>query len=111
MLKDANPGCLDLSFGGVFGPDEDHHLNAKRELKEELNLDTEGLGFTFRYVGCRPYCDRWTDQFAYIFALNIYDERVLAGMKLQETEVDSVMWLSRSEIDELFAKQMLEPGC
>ena len=32
MLKDANPGCLDLSTGGLHGPDEDHMLNAEREL-------------------------------------------------------------------------------
>ena len=39
MIKDNNPGCYDLSTGGVFGPDEPPMLNAERELKEELNLD------------------------------------------------------------------------
>lgn len=44
MIKDNNPGCLDLSTGGVFGPDEasSPFLNASRELKEELNLSTHG---------------------------------------------------------------------
>ena len=61
MLKDANPGCYDLSFGGVFSPDESHYLNAERELKEELNLPVISDEITFRYVGYRPYFDPWTN--------------------------------------------------
>ena len=55
MLKDSNPGCFDLSLGGVFAPDESPLLNATRELKEELNLPTEGDQFTFTFAGSIPY--------------------------------------------------------
>ena len=47
MLKDANPGCLDLSTGGVFAPDEPHMLNAEREVGEELGLPIRGDDLTF----------------------------------------------------------------
>lgn len=55
MLKDSNPGCIDLSFGGVFAPEESPLLNATRELKEELNLPTSGDEFTFTFAGAIPY--------------------------------------------------------
>ena len=100
MLKDANPGCYDLSFGGVFAPDESHHLNASRELKEELNLPTIGDEFTFSFAGIKSYQDAWTSQFAYMFVMRIYDESVLKELKLQESEVESVEWWSVPDIFE-----------
>ena len=80
MIKDNNPGCLDLSTGGVFGPDEaaSPTLNATRELKEELNLPTQGDEFTFTFAGAIPYQDPWTSNFAYPFVMRIYDESILS---------------------------------
>ena len=76
MIKDANPGCFDLSTGGLVGPDEPHMLNAERELAEELNLPIQGDDFTFTYVGHRPYSDNFTSHYAYIYVMNVYNDRV-----------------------------------
>ena len=78
MIKDSNPGCLDLSTGGLFSPEESHMLNAERELHEELGLDIRDTACTFRFVACRPYSDQWVSHFAYLFALNVYnDEKIV----------------------------------
>ena len=103
-MKDANPGCYDLSVGGVFAPDESHHLNAERELHEELNLLTKGDDFTFTYCGCRPYSNQYTSHYAYIFVMNVYDDRVFKAMQLQKSEVNSVEWWSADEIEQKWAE-------
>ncbi len=56
-MKDMNPGCYDLSTGGVFGPDESPMLNAQRELKEELNLEIDHFKQSFRFLGFKLYQD------------------------------------------------------
>ena len=99
ILKDSNPGCFDLSLGGVFGPDESPLLNATRELKEELNLPTEGDQFTFTFAGSFPYQDPWTSNFAYPYVMRVYDEDVLDQIKLQETEVEAIEWWSIAKVE------------
>jgi 8-oxo-dGTP pyrophosphatase MutT (NUDIX family) len=94
MIKDNNPGCYDLSTGGVFGPDEPPMLNAERELKEELNLDIRHPKALFRFLGYKLYLDQAQNNFCALFMMRAWDDSVFDNLKLQETEVESVEWWS-----------------
>ena len=102
MTKDANPGCLDLSTGGVFAPDEHHLENAERELEEELGLRTDLPKTSFRFVCTRPYVDHWTRQFSYLYFLRVYDDHVFANVRLQEAEVEGIEFMSIGEIEQRY---------
>ena len=45
MQKDLNPGFYDLTTGGVVGEGEDDYINAVREVKEEVGIETNQLEF------------------------------------------------------------------
>lgn len=105
MIKDNNPGCYDLSTGGVFGPDEPPMLNAERELKEELNLDTKNPKALFRFLGYKFYQDQVQNNFCALFMMRAWDDSVFDNLKLQETEVESVEWWSVAEINYEINKQ------
>jgi 8-oxo-dGTP pyrophosphatase MutT (NUDIX family) len=105
QFKDFGPGLLDGSPGGVLGFGESYLENAAREIQEEMGIDiTERNTFGNRIER--------------LFAFSYQDERVrvfgecfqatyngpLEDLKLQETEVDSVMVMLQSELIERMEK-------
>jgi 8-oxo-dGTP pyrophosphatase MutT (NUDIX family) len=105
QFKDFGPGLLDGSPGGVLGFGESYLENASREIQEEMGIDiTERNTFGNRIER--------------LFAFSYQDERVrvfgecfqatyngpLEDLKLQETEVESVVVMVESELTERMEK-------
>lgn len=99
--KDSNPGCYDISSAGHMSAGEEPIPSAIREIGEELGLavgpeDLEYAGlfcgtFDKEFYGL-PFHDR---EFSYVYVLR-RDVRE-AELHLQESEVESVLWMDYEE--------------
>lgn len=96
LSKDYCPGMLDLAAGGVVAYGEDNHLNAQRELMEELGLFVPILpvaSFAYQDSGSRVFGHLWLAQ---------SDQTPV----LQASEVAALSWLTAAEIDALDRTQV-----
>ncbi len=50
LSKDVAPGKWDTSVGGHVNPGEDILTAAKREMKEELGIESRGLDYLYSYL-------------------------------------------------------------
>lgn len=101
LHKDSHPGCYDISSAGHISAGEGVIESAVREIGEELGICADERDF--EYVGVRkakfdsefygkPFHDR---ELSHVF---IYRKPINeSSLKLQESEVQSVMW---TEFDE-----------
>ena len=94
MRKDYCPGRLDPVPGGVVGFGEACHDNARRELQEEMGIDTSVHPmrrlFAFPYEDGRVRC--WGE---------LYEVRYSGGMEditCQEEEVEEVLRMSLADL-------------
>ncbi len=100
--KDSFPGCYDISSAGHIPAGQDYTESAVRELKEELGIEADPqelhlIGVhkgtcdtSFRGKPFRNY------EYSHVY---IYDGTGLdtGQLKLQEEEVESVLWLDYEE--------------
>tara|TARA_B100000795_G_scaffold269361_1_gene258514 strand:+ start:127 stop:1428 length:1302 start_codon:yes stop_codon:yes gene_type:complete len=92
-LKDYCPGEIDPCMGGCVGEGESYKDNAKRELKEELGVDSEVQHlFTFLYPGDDSTSPIWGDVWETEIDIEIHD------LQLQPEEVDEVFLMSPEDI-------------
>lgn len=110
--KDSNPGCYDISSAGHMSAGEEPIPSAIREIGEELGLavgpeDLEYVGlfcgsFDKEFYGL-PFHDR---EFSYVYVLR-RDVRE-AELHLQESEVESVLWMDCEECLQAVRKNTIE---
>lgn len=110
--KDSNPGCYDISSAGHMSAGEEPIPSAIREIGEELGLavgpeDLEYVGlfcgsFDKEFYGL-PFHDR---EFNYVYVLR-RDVRE-AELHLQESEVESVLWMDCEECLQAVRKNTIE---
>ena len=95
--KSSFPGCYDISSAGHIPAGDSYKISALRELEEELGVQAEEKELI--YCGDRkiiwddvffgkPFHDR---QISRVFLLWL--DREEREFKLQESEVDSVLWM------------------
>ncbi len=95
--REPKMGMLDLP-GGFTDPDESAEETCVRELKEELNLEIPASGF--RYFKSQPnnYLYKGipykTEDLVFIAG---FPEN--AELKLEKSEIESVRWIKKSEIN------------
>ena len=100
-VKDSNAGCYDISSAGHVAAGDDYLNSAVREMQEELGIqaDPEELqfvgihhgGFEDVFYGM-PFRD---DELSSVY---VYSEPVdIAGLSLQQEEVEEVIWMDYSE--------------
>jgi len=112
--KDSFPGCYDISSAGHVPAGVDFVASGLRELQEELSIVvTEdelvecGLHHTFHlneFHGV-SYVD---NQVAKVFLL--WKDKEVEDLKLQEEEVESVIWMDFEECKEAVRNQTI-PTC
>lgn len=99
--KDAFPGCYDISSAGHLPAGQDYLPSAIRELEEELGIVAEEKDLIF--VGIHEgYCEEnfygkpfINHEISHVY---LYEKEVNAEeLVLQESEVESVKWMSLSE--------------
>lgn len=112
--KDSYPGCYDISAAGHVAAGEDILESAKRELREELGITacTEDLeavgihkGWTEDVFYGRAFKDyEWSHVYLYRRTLE------LSGLKLQESEVEEVLWMDYGKCLRMIQENSL-PNC
>lgn len=110
--KDAHPGCYDISSAGHIPAGADFLSSAIRELKEELGIsaspeDLKYIGMHNGYVETEFYGKPFVNN--ELSAVYIYNKDVnIDELKLQEEEVESVMWIDYEECLEKMNNGTLE---
>lgn len=112
--KDSNPGCYDISSAGHISAGDGVLESAVREIGEELGICAQESDF--EYVGLRkvefdsefygkPFHDR---ELSHVF---LYRKHVNENaLKLQKSEVESVMWMDFDECCRAVANNTI-PHC
>ena len=103
--KDAFPGCYDISSAGHLPAGQDYLPSAVRELYEELGIRAQEEDLIFLGIH-RGYCEDVfygkpfrNHEVSHVY---LYDRPVDADrLTLQESEVESVKWMS---LDQCYEK-------
>lgn len=99
--KDAFPGCYDISSAGHIPAGVDYISSAIRELEEELGVTATEDEFIFcgdKYViwdDCFHNEEFHDRQYSRVFA--IWKDMEYEDFKLQEEEVDGILWMDFDE--------------
>lgn len=110
--KDSHPGCYDISSAGHICAGDEPLESALRELEEELGilakpeeLQAFGVGhkqFEGEFYG-KPFRDNQRS------ILYLYQEPVdIEQLKLQESEIESVMWMDYEEALQAIRENTIE---
>ena len=110
--KSSFPGCYDISSAGHIPAGNSYEVSALRELEEELGVKAEGKDLI--YCGDRkviwddvffgkPFHDR---QISRVFLLWL--DREESEFTLQESEVDSVLWMDFDQCYDGVQKNLFE---
>lgn len=99
--KDAFPGCYDISSAGHIPAGVDYIPSAIRELEEELGVTATKEEFIF----CGDRSVDWDDVFhgvefhdrQYSRVFCIWKDMDYEDFKLQEEEVDGILWMNFDE--------------
>lgn len=98
--KDIYPGYYDVAAGGVVLAEEDYEESAKRELFEELGINSDKLKYHFDHF----HADDTNKVWGRIFSC-VHD----GPMVLQEEEVESGIFLDPHEVLKMCDKQPFTP--
>lgn len=100
--KDSYPGCLDISSAGHMHAGDGMEESVVREFSEELGIKAPYSDFTFAFdhrsyhesvFYGRPFRD------AELSHVHIYEKPVdIENLTLQKEEVESVQWISLSDL-------------
>jgi isopentenyldiphosphate isomerase len=99
--KDSFPGCYDISSAGHIPAGVDFIPSALRELEEELGVKATRNELHYcgqrRILNHRIFNDRpfWDNQISNVYCL--WRDVEPEELKLQESEVESVMWMDFSQ--------------
>ena len=107
--KELYPNAWDIAVGGHISAGEDEITSAKRELKEELGIDSDDL--------VMEKVDRITEmlnnngvisnEFVSIFV--VYADIDLKDIKLQVEEVSGAKWCTKEELNQFIDEGMAIP--
>ena len=96
-IKDSNPGCYDISSAGHLSSGDIALEGALRELKEELGVTAspEDLHYIGKHRGSfqAPFHGRMfrDNELSNVYVITKYIDE--SRLRLQESEVESVMWM------------------
>lgn len=111
--KDSYPGCYDISSAGHIPYGEDFITSALRELKEELGIDASASDLT--EIGVHQNESKeifhgkrfWNHEYSRVYLLFCETD---PRFSLQESEVDSVLWMDLNECIEAVLQHSI-PNC
>ena len=99
--KDLWPDLWDISVGGHISAGEDAKVSVKRELEEELGVDSSKYEIKQIEVFKEEmnYKDYNNKEIIYLFIL--YADIDTKDLKLQKEEVKDVKWITKDEMNSL----------
>ncbi|MDO4178666.1 MAG: NUDIX domain-containing protein [Phascolarctobacterium sp.] len=113
QTKDSFPGCYDISSAGHIPAGDSYEVSALRELEEELGVKAreeqlipcgyQSIDWDAEFHGV-PYHDRQVTK-VFLLRLDDYEEK---DFRLQDSEVESVLWIDFAECLEAIEKNTLK---
>lgn len=108
-LKKLYPNMWDIAVGGHITASEDDVTSAKRELEEELGINTSNIRLerVDRIKEMLVNNGVISNEFVSIFVL--YTDISIENIKLQKEEVSEAKWCTKSELNELIKANSMIP--
>ena len=99
--KNLFPNMWDISVGGHVSSGEETLVAAKRELSEELGLDTDSYKFEYVDVIKEKFVDGDIVSNEFVTIYKIINNVNISSIKLQKEEVSEARWFTKSELNAL----------
>lgn len=112
LSKAIYPGYWDPAAGGMVGPDEDEALAARRELREELGIDSDRLKAHGSFFFDEPGNRIWGSVFSVVSdePLRLQPEEVLEARFVTLVELAGLLERLPLCADSLQALELCRPG-
>ena len=91
----------DISVGGHVSSGEDSLISAKRELSEELGLNSDNYKFEYVDTIKEKFVDGEIVSNEFVTIYKIINNVNIEEIVLQKEEVSEVKWFTKSELDTL----------
>ena len=99
--KNLFPNMWDISVGGHVSSGEDSLISAKRELSEELGLNSDNYKFEYVDTIKEKFVDGEIVSNEFVTIYKIINNVNIEKIVLQKEEVSEVKWFTKSELDTL----------
>jgi isopentenyl-diphosphate delta-isomerase type 1 len=101
LEKDTFPGYWTISAGGHVSYGENYFEAAKRELKEEIGIETK-----LKPIGKKLFDTGIEQEFSSVYECEYSGEH----FNLDKTEVKEVMWVEVEKLDAFIAENKITPS-
>lgn len=105
--KDLYPNMWDISVGGHIMAKESDIVAAKRELKEELGIESSNIKFIKKYK--EELSNNGVDSKEIVSLFIMYLDDNVVKFKLQNEEVSDAKWITKKEMDILINEKKVVP--
>ena len=105
--KDLYPNMWDISVGGHIMSRESDMDAVKRELKEELGIDSNNIEFVKRYK--EELSNNGVDSKEIVSLFIMYLDNNVRKFKLQKEEVSNIKWFNKIELEKLIKDRKVIP--
>ena len=105
--KDLYPNMWDISVGGHIMSKESDIEAVKRELKEELGIESNNIEFVKKYK--EELSNNGVDSKEIVSLFIMYLDENVVKFKLQKEEVSCIKWLTQMEMEKLIKERKTIP--
>ncbi len=107
--KELYPSTWDIAVGGHISSGETDHEAVKRELKEELGVDSKDLDIKLLTRYKEELINNNINNKEIVSTYILYKDINISNLVLQQEEVSDVKWITKEEMEELINNQVVIP--
>lgn len=108
-IKKLYPNTWDIAVGGHISAGEEAITSAKRELEEELGLDSSKYNLEYMKTVKEQLNNSGVLSKEFVNIFVIYADIDINDLTLQEEEVEEAKWLTKLEMNELINSNKVIP--
>ena len=108
-LKDLYPNTWDIAVGGHISAGEDDITAAKRELEEELGLNSSQYELEFVGKTTEKLNNNGVISNEWVSIFVVYSDINVNNIVLQEEEVSEIKWCSKAELNDFIKNENIIP--
>jgi len=107
--KKLYPNTWDIAVGGHISAGEDALLSAKRELEEELGLNSDNYEIKYLETTKEKLNNNGVISNEFVSIFIVYSDINIADIKLQVEEVTEAKWCTKEELNEFVKNEQILP--
>lgn len=107
--KDLYPNTWDIAVGGHISAGEDDITSAKRELEEELGLDSSQYKLEFVGKTTEKFNNNGVISNEWVSIFVVYADIDANSIVLQEEEVSEIRWCTKDELNSFIKENKIIP--